>query len=276
MKNLFTTLALILGISVASFAQSQNLKNIDELLIGPKNVDRYYEGQIEYYRNSYEELQIKIEEKIAEVEESKLTAVGVQREIGGEVEVNSNYKNDQFASLENDLMLIDEFLIYWDEFEANEFQVIKKLSEEFDYNNCFEFYRDGKKLEEHTFFIEEEKLRKHVSWNEIAEYTYGRTRIEISPATTKWVKKKVDRNCKSKNPIDCLVWCEVAVPAVYETGQGIKCPTGMELSEDESYCIKESSTKKMNRQKIKIALLNNENPSKEIIISDYKIVDCKN
>lgn len=31
-------------------------------------------------------------------------------------------------------------------------------------------------------------------------------------ASTKWEKKKADRNCLSSNPDDCLVWCQVIVP----------------------------------------------------------------
>lgn len=36
--------------------------------------------------------------------------------------------------------------------------------------------------------------------------------VEIRPHSTKWVKKKTDRNCVSKDPKDCLVWCLVEVP----------------------------------------------------------------
>lgn len=40
--------------------------------------------------------------------------------------------------------------------------------------------------------------------------------VEKSTApTTKWVKKKADRNCLSSNPEDCLVWCLVEVPGEY-------------------------------------------------------------
>lgn len=38
--------------------------------------------------------------------------------------------------------------------------------------------------------------------------------IEIEPKTTKWVKKKADKNCISNNPNDCLVWCLIEVPAI--------------------------------------------------------------
>ena len=38
-------------------------------------------------------------------------------------------------------------------------------------------------------------------------------KIVISEATTKWVKRKADKNCLSDDPNDCLVWCLVEVPA---------------------------------------------------------------
>lgn len=37
--------------------------------------------------------------------------------------------------------------------------------------------------------------------------------IEVAPASTKWVKKKADRNCHSSDPNDCLVWCLMEEPA---------------------------------------------------------------
>jgi len=57
--------------------------------------------------------------------------------------------------------------------------------------------------------------------------------IEVSPASTKWVKKKADRNCLSADPNDCLVWCYVEVPAQYRTisrtvNKG--CPAGYHQS----------------------------------------------
>lgn len=44
-----------------------------------------------------------------------------------------------------------------------------------------------------------------------------RKNIELSPATTKWVKKKADKNCLSADPNDCLVWCLEETPAEIET-----------------------------------------------------------
>ncbi len=53
------------------------------------------------------------------------------------------------------------------------------------------------------FGNDEEILRNHVSSET----------IELSPKSTEWVKKKADRNCKSADPNDCLVWCLVERPA---------------------------------------------------------------
>lgn len=41
--------------------------------------------------------------------------------------------------------------------------------------------------------------------------------IVLQEKTTKWIKKKADRNCISKDLKDCLVWCLIEVPEVKET-----------------------------------------------------------
>ena len=50
-----------------------------------------------------------------------------------------------------------------------------------------------------------------------AKYETQTEQIEVSPASTKWVKKKADKNCLSANPDDCLVWCLVEVAPQYRT-----------------------------------------------------------
>lgn len=40
-------------------------------------------------------------------------------------------------------------------------------------------------------------------------------KIQTKPATSKWIKKKADKNCLSDDPDDCLVWCLVEIPEQY-------------------------------------------------------------
>ncbi|NJN77311.1 MAG: peptidoglycan-binding protein [Saprospiraceae bacterium] len=68
--------------------------------------------------------------------------------------------------------------------------------------------------------VSEQALKKAAGTRLIpvpAEYATETERKEIAPATTKWVKRRADKNCLSANPDDCLVWCLVEVPAQYET-----------------------------------------------------------
>ncbi len=54
--------------------------------------------------------------------------------------------------------------------------------------------------------------------SEIADGGYTRQQTFVErPANIKWIKKQADRNCLSKNPEDCLVWCLVEVPEISST-----------------------------------------------------------
>jgi len=50
-----------------------------------------------------------------------------------------------------------------------------------------------------------------------AQFETATERIQTAAASTKWVKKKADKNCLSADPNDCLVWCLVEVPAQFRT-----------------------------------------------------------
>lgn len=41
--------------------------------------------------------------------------------------------------------------------------------------------------------------------------------VLVSPATTKWVAGRADRNCLNEDPEKCKVWCLTEIPAQYKT-----------------------------------------------------------
>lgn len=69
-------------------------------------------------------------------------------------------------------------------------------------------------------------MQDKFKWTEHEYYAYtgdqvelegvSKTKKEIIPASTKWEKRKADRNCLSDDPDDCMVWCLVKVPGVFE------------------------------------------------------------
>lgn len=50
-----------------------------------------------------------------------------------------------------------------------------------------------------------------------ALYISQKETIEVTPATSKWVKQKINQNCLSSDPNDCYVWSKVEIPAEYKT-----------------------------------------------------------
>ena len=78
-------------------------------------------------------------------------------------------------------------------------------------------------------------------------------------ASTKWVRRPGDENCLSADPEDCMVWCEIEVPAprckceVSEKG----CPYG--YTDNGEYCIK---TKKTGPKFKKVKVITCEAPPK--------------
>ena len=74
----------------------------------------------------------------------------------------------------------------------------------------------AKCLIQEEFEIYYEELAMFTGDIESTNATVETIDFEVSPATTKWVKKKADKNCLSANPDDCLVWCLVEVPASFE------------------------------------------------------------
>ena len=64
-------------------------------------------------------------------------------------------------------------------------------------------------------YDEEKQLIQEVNLSEDDENAeYVIKEIVTEPKTTKWVKKKADRDCLSADPNDCLVWCLVEVQPV--------------------------------------------------------------
>lgn len=79
---------------------------------------------------------------------------------------------------------------------------------------------------------------------EVSEYIWTTTTNwqQVAPARTKWVRRPGDENCLSANPEDCMVWCEIEVPAERakcEIQEKKGCPYG--YTDNGEYCIKKTT-----------------------------------
>lgn len=64
-------------------------------------------------------------------------------------------------------------------------------------------------------------------------------KIVLQEGTTRWVKKKVDPNCESKDPNDCLVWYLEKVDRIVEERIVVKKPSKTTEYEMEVFTIRE-------------------------------------
>ncbi|MEM9918438.1 MAG: peptidoglycan-binding domain-containing protein [Bacteroidota bacterium] len=64
--------------------------------------------------------------------------------------------------------------------------------------------------------------------------------VEVQPATTKWVQKRRPGGCQSADPKDCMMWCQVEVPAQYKS---LKVLRDTSLSSD--YRIERITSKRL-------------------------------
>lgn len=280
MKKFFTTLILVFGIFISGFTQSQELNTLIETLVRPDNLDSYFEHQIDYYQEYYEELKLEVEEMI-EDEKSIKKRIQAKKKIKRKDQVLLDETNERLSLLKEDLNFIDKFISLWNGYSNQGGKLRKEFEENYDLTACYLFETEYEKLEPHEYEITFEEIHQELSWKEVVDgienYKKGE-RIEIQPAGTKWEKRKKP-NCHSSNPEDCVIWCMIQTPAEYgiaeESGVN-KCPDSFEISADEKYCYRTISIINERESIKKLVIKDRDFPDREIKIKNYTVIDCKN
>lgn len=105
-------LLFLSGIPLFCFSQTAHLSSINKYLIGPENVNTYFEEQVSYYQNKYEVFRDEIDEVIEQKVDAQLDL---------EIKVRKNtWEEGKLASLgrkierlEEQKLLIDEYIDLW-------------------------------------------------------------------------------------------------------------------------------------------------------------------
>jgi len=278
MKKFFTTLILIFGVFIVVFAQSQELNTIYTTLVGPENVNNYYDEQIIYYQDSFKELREEVLERL-KMEKEFEKKIKEKEKIKNKDKRELKEIETQIVLLEADLMAIEEFSNYWKEFEENEFQKMKNFTNNYKVEKCYLIREGIMNIMPNEYNIEIQKLDTEISWDEMVQGELeGNDELGPLPPNQKWVKRKPDKNCQSIDPNDCLVWAIVEVPEkgrIYSyKDKVVGCPEDFEFSFDNTFCTREITVKGESRDKI--ALKNKSYPYKEIRINQYSVIYCKN
>jgi len=246
--------------------QVYSIESLDkQIALGPDNisgvtpsVSAHYMIQIQNYKKA---LQDKMAGKISELE--KLKAKKKSKKERKEIE-------EVISFMTKEIIILSKLLKKWEDTPnnlANQLQFYNEWRE----NPCHEITSASG-----TYSPEEYDVKLITGKNK--GIFIETIHLVYIPGAEKWVKKKTDRNCKSSNPDDCLVWCLVKTKGTYQV-KGFKgitypievIPNDYLYSEEANHYSRDNNYTDEN-PKIEVKLKSNQ----EIVnIQKWKIVDCK-
>lgn len=160
-----------------------------EIFVGPENVKQLGEGIRQMYLDEFNVIVDQLNEELFDAE---LALQGTRKK---RIKYSINTTIEKIKKdLDNIKLLQSAWLNFtFDKYLEKGAQFCSSQTDE---------YTDVKIL------IEEERS-SHFSLVEYIEL------LEATKSSTKWVKRKADKNCLSANPEDCLVWCLIEVKCPY-------------------------------------------------------------
>jgi len=274
MRTQFIQLMLLCLIANLAFSQVAELKHLDEIVIGPDNVNFKFSEQVAYYEQKYFDL-INTLDQIRMDIDLELKELNVKRK--------RNKK--QIASLEityrevvEEMEIIESIVSKWSQQFPTELIAETSTIELNDIakSDCYDLITGSMIYSQSEYVML--MPRERISWEEISKIGQleGEIKKVISqPASTKWEKKKANKDCVSADPNDCLVWCLVQVPPQIRTvitkRKDVTCSSDFTFIKQENKCIRKVSVTNEN-PKLKFILSEN---NKEIFPEDLKQVKCQ-
>ena len=180
--------------------------------------------------------------------------------------------------IEKEAMLLDDYIELWNDWTAT--KINQEFLNAYQSNLCYQI--DGPEMSYFPgdYAIDTLEVGSQISWNEKVDQMrldFEFELEEISPASTKWVKKRAERNCLSADPADCLVWCLVEIPTKYDTiviqEEGYGCMEGFLFSEKDEQCERTVKTKESTTTGMTVKVMD-KLTGKEIKVQKFEAVEC--
>ncbi len=244
-------------ITLCFIAHAFTLVAQSAVLITPKDVDRYYPEQKEFYLEYYDNLSTQnqldqeklINEKALISKRKRLRSKDIRAIQSIESELDSLIQQSKLI-LENTSM--------WANINYNQ----DKNEELFLSSNCYDINTTRGIFSPEEYSVDEISVSNSITWSEHVKTYNHISQIDESSNNQKWVKKK-PKNCVSSDPDDCLVWCLIT------------CPLEFEYNTDNQICSRHIVVDniKSTYQKIEVVLLST---NQELIVIDFREIECDN
>lgn len=161
------------------------------------------------------------------------------------------YLAEQESAIEEKAALKKDLRFHLDAWlEIEEFydqRITEEFIEVYNPTACYRLYTlyDTLEVSSRDIMLRAKKMSKWMEYPEPIDAEYIEDVRVIQPESTKWEKRKAERDCLSSDPEDCMVWCLVKIPEEVEvisrTFNIISCPLTYDISKDGLRCEKEVS-----------------------------------
>jgi len=269
------TIILFLALQMITYdvqGQDAFLESINEVVITPEDVNVHYKEQIGHYTKKYQALitdltntRTSYQLEIEQIESKKKIRRKDAKHISG--------LKTLMAILREDIKVLKACISVWADLKIHDNERFEHLFS----NRCYNVITKEDVYSPERYIMLTTFKDEQITWYELAE---GAEREEeetivTEKATTKWVRRKADRNCASQDPNDCLVWCLVEVPATTQTiiKNIQECPIGFQY-ETNDICVREVSIDNENKTTERLRLISTSN-FMEIHPVSFEESDCE-
>ena len=270
-KHLIQLILLCFSVNLA-FCQVFELKHLDEMVIGPDNVNFKMSEQVEYYDQKHSVFLDTLEQMVLDIN-SEINELSIKKR-------KNKKKIDvlkiRYHEILTDIDVIEKFNLIWSRQFSEELdsQASSIAVENIDKSACYDLITESKIYGQSEYILL--MPREKTVWQEVAKQGLLEDKIDSvqTPAHTKWVQKKANKDCLSADPNDCLVWCLVEAPAQTQTiirkRIDVTCSTEFTFVKQENKCIRQVSITNENPKVKFISSMNSE----EIFPDGLKEVKC--
>ncbi len=271
MKNKLFILILFQFFAGSIFCQYHFLETLNDILIGPQNVDQFYPEQVEFYTKKYNTMTNYIDGLIgghqAEIQEMEKAE---KKKLWNRNGIRQ--KKEIIEVLEIDKEIIEDYKMLWSSLILGSRE--KDFAKTYDESHCYSFFSNYNNISSQDCRIELDE-RDFLEWEEFLwqkDIEEKQHQQIIQPRGIKWFKRRADKNCLSNDPKDCMVWCLVEIPEEYQVVNYNKdAPENFQLSKDRGVFYRKFSIENAVEKKYRIFTLRE---NLELNILDFIKIKC--
>ncbi len=242
-----------------------------DIILGPNNVSAFNEAIVENHIKLLQDYIADLDVYLAN-EENFIQSLTAKKRLKNREKQQLQKAHNNQRVLMNEKDLLNNFILMWEHAQSKQNELYE-IAAQLDQDQCVEFITKDDILFSQELELQTEQAAAPKSYKEVIPMKF------VGPST-KWVKRRADRNCLSANPDDCLVWCLIEIKEGYsfmdvsfEEHSFDGCPTGFELDRTKSECYRTQGIDDDGKLSQKLSLRKIEG-KEDVEVIEWRLIEC--